>query len=932
MITLSTLTGSLDGMSSSEIYSTYLSPTDYFAQKAKDSSSETDKSYYTSLSSAVTSAYNTRVETEVSIIDKNDSDSTMTDSVLSTASSGGDLSDYSNSELTDALNYLTVQNGSNPLSDSTSQYYKQALAIKNQITANNSASQNTTSAGSSGVVGSTAAGTADSSIYLDTMTDAEKVQQTADKKKASEKAYSTAASGSAPWDVRLARADLFVYGNERVPFAADEAAPMLSDLIDYATDSSTSTGGATHASKGHVVPASKTQYRSLVNNPNVWGTLSLINPYSVTRLYNGLGHIQVSKKYAQAGVNRMLDIRDQKRFYDIRDTSASDVLSVSNPTTTNIINLMNNDKWGRTPYSYNDFVYCKYWNIIPNNRMITLRKYIAPTTDNLCWELMASDDNGSMLSSFAPICTMVTYFGGDSGNELKNIFSITSGLPWKDSEKAKIWEVTGDSGTPTQEAASKMMTSGWNGMSTVGGGLSRVFSNLGTISDKSLSFLKFFSMSKSPYAFDRSQADKEQLYIEGVHDPMENGPYSNRIQGPVNRVDQVMEREAGLTFTNDLEIKFSYKARAIGGVNSKAAMLDILSNVLLMCSGTAVFWGGGHRFKISPHTYPWTSTMSPGLAKDIYNGNFFGDTGAIAKVAHGLVQAGGSDGGWSWENASKMLANLGSSVLGVLSGAVNTLLGSISSKLADAASGVIGSLTGGSNGNGAYQKGQSMFTNIMQNTQNIWKSNALKQSVLPRIEGLRSLLIGEPVGNWHMTVGNPLNPIAVIGNLIVTDVKFEFGEELGPDDFPDELNCTVTLKHGMKRDLAAIESMFNRGAGRIYQAPDYARMFGGQPSSDQESRVDAVTGGTSSRMPMALTRMTSLDATAKNRQWGSVDGNYSGSQLNNSGQHSSQIVSPINNVDVVDYDYGSDIAYSKSTSKIRAAYSGNWATRKYVDN
>ena len=729
-----------------------------------------------------------------------------------------------------------------------------------------------------------------------------------------------------PWDVRLQRSDLFLNGYDRVPFASDEAAPIISDLIDYSFDSAKSK----RKHPGHVIPASKNQYRTLINDSNLWGTLSIINPYSVTRLYGGLKNIHVDGKYATARENRMLDIRDQKRFYDQKVTNSNDNLSVSNPTTTNIIELMCNDKWGRTPYTFQDFVFCKWWNKIPNNRMITLRKYAAPTQDNLCWELMDSDRKKGMPGKFAPIATAVTYFGDGTGNNLGDILSISSGLPWKETEKAKIWDVTGDAGDiDTNIPAAKMLATGGAGMQNVEGGLSRVFSSLGTITNKSLSFLKFFSMVKSPYAFDQQAATQDQ-FLQGIHDPNENGPYANRIVGPINRIDQVYRREEGLNFEHKISLKFSYEARPIGGMNTKAVMLDILSNLLMMCSATAVFWGGGHRFKVTPHAYPWTSSMSPGLAKDIYNGNFFGDTGAIAKVMNGLIKAGGTDGGWSWDNAAKMLANLGTSVLGVLSGAVNTMLGSISNKLADAANnllenvGIGGSAAGNS---AAFKQGQTIFTNIMKNTQAIWRSNSIKSTVLPHIEGLRSILIGEPVGNFHLTIGNPLNPIAVIGNLICRDIKFKFGEELGPDDFPTTLEATITLDHGMKRDLAAIESMFNKGAGRIYQAPDYVRMFGGQVSSDQESRVDAVTGGTSSRMPARFVR---VEGNRTNYPYASSDMD-SGHRPSNEGKDSKNLNTPLNNIDVIDFGYGANVPYSRQNTNIRSAIAGNWATRKYAD-
>ena len=59
-----------------------------------------------------------------------------------------------------------------------------------------------------------------------------------------------------------------------------------------------------------------------------------------------------------------------------------------------------------------------------------------------------------------------------------------------------------------------------------------------------------------------------------------------------------------------------------------------------------------------------------------------------------------------------------------------------------------------------------------------------------------------------------------------------------PDDFPLELKVTYTIEHAMARDKAAIQSMFNRGSGRIYKLPDYIRA-----TSDFETKVDKFTGG-----------------------------------------------------------------------------------------
>jgi hypothetical protein len=78
------------------------------------------------------------------------------------------------------------------------------------------------------------------------------------------------------------------------------------------------------------------------------------------------------------------------------------------------------------------------------------------------------------------------------------------------------------------------------------------------------------------------------------------------------------------------------------------------------------------------------------------------------------------------------------------------------------------------------------------------------------------MLSGYPVGEWHLVVGNPLNPIAMIGNLVCTNVKINFNDDLGPDDFPTELTAIFNLSPGRQRHRGDWESMFNRGNGRLY--------------------------------------------------------------------------------------------------------------------
>lgn len=725
----------------------------------------------------------------------------------------------------------------------------------------------------------------------------------------------------APWDVRLARTDMFLVpasgstAGRSVPLSNLEVASMVSDMVDYAMD------GNEEQDPKFVVPASKDHWKMLLQNPNLYGTTSVVNPYSITRIYNGLGQIKGGKNIS-AGENRMIDIRDQKRFYDLNITSKDgarvDVLSVTNPTTSNIIKAMNADKWGRTPYSYQDFVFCKYWNRIPNNRMITLRKYTSPTYDNLCWEHMNEAGNQEKLEAkFSPVCTAVTFFGGESGNSLKDIFKIKTGVKWKD-VSADIWNVQGDSGTV--ETGNAVEDAARNNF-----GLGQEFSFIGKIGTGAIQMAKLLGIMRDPNAFNMSAANMAQK-TAALHDPNENGPLANRIKGPLNRISSVMARQEGIEFSNDITLQFNYIARPIGNINTKVAMLDILSNMLLMCSATAVFWGGGHRFMITPHAYPWKNAVGDGLIKNLYHGRIFGKKGAIYQTLHGFVSSGLQNGEWSWANAMNTLKSLGLGVLGALGTAINTLVSSISGSNVDVLSSLSNLAGMGGDSKAAMAAGGRVLDNIMKNGQHVWQANSMKMSTLPWTEGMRSVLLGVPVGNWHLTVGNPLNPIAVIGNLVCKDMQIEFGEELGPDDFPLELKCTVTLAHGMARDKAAIESMFNRGAGRIYQAPDYVRMMGlDATSSDAETRVDAVTGGATARTPAKWSSMAGA---------GSGYGTYKiskGNTPSNAGDVHLQI--PGAKVPIIDYDYAVDTMQVEFAQRadIRTTYKGNMFARKMVD-
>lgn len=580
------------------------------------------------------------------------------------------------------------------------------------------------------------------------------------------------------------------------------------------------------------------------NDGKFWGIQSLINPYSLTKLVGGIKVVGGTKVE-----NYMYDIRDQRRFYSISGNT-DDVLAISNPTVTQLINWSNSDKWGRTPYSFQDFVYCKYFGLIPNNRLITLRRYAAPTYDNLHFENMygsqetktqnntgqnQTETNNNTTSdspvkkTFSPVAYVVTWFGGETGNSLSSLMNFTTGIKWGEAT-ADIFDVNGQQGESKQSVIDKLLqNSGHENLfhDAELTSLNKYMHGASRLSARIVSFGKY-ALSLNG---DIGQSQDPFNNLKGANVDPYDSTFKHKVRGPINRIDKVKKREPGIEFSQQLNIKCAYKAKAIGGINPKAALLDILGNCLGMVSPQALFWGGGHRFMIEPKIYPFhDGGWRDSFMERIYNGEFLGPNGAIGVVLSGLKKLGTPENGkeFSWDVLKETMTSGAAGLFsGIISG-ISNLFGN---------SDMLNSIANKIGGNAdAKEKGESMVMNFRRNMKQMWSNKMIASTQMPTITAAGNILIGEPVGEWHLTIGNPLNPIMVIGNLICKDMKVTWDEELGPDDFPTGFTVEYTLEHAMARDNDAIQSMFNRGMGKFYTLPDYIKT-----SSDRITYVDQFT-------------------------------------------------------------------------------------------
>ena len=429
-----------------------------------------------------------------------------------------------------------------------------------------------------------------------------------------------------------------------------------------------------------------------------------------------------------------------------------------NPTYKNIISYYSSedfDPYGLARYKMQDFIYLKYYNQIPNNYMITLRRYTRPCGDHMFGLDMPAVDvnrmNGYFDDYFA-LATAVTYMGEKTGNKLSDILKFDYGANWEDREGKVESLQNPDGGLAAQMKGRAGLTDEQlRGESRIGG------SNSATGQLKSLWMMSAMAAGKG---VGMSDVFASQHQYEGN---TFGARYGDNLYGDVNVVNKVKIRSRGLTFTNGFSLTFEYSLKSLKCVNPRIAMMDILSNFLILTGNYGTFWGGETIFYGNRNIAPQYG--DPMLLRQGKYGAYL--RSLAGDVKEGFRKISQTDNGTS-----------GNFFQGLLNGIKNVGSGFIQ--------GLVGNLLGGNIG------------------------------VAGEGVAVPALLSGAPSGYWHVTVGNPLDPIAMMGNMAVTKTSVQFGDALGYDDFPTEIKFTVDLEHCMPRDNSQIENMFNGAKGRFY--------------------------------------------------------------------------------------------------------------------
>lgn len=418
--------------------------------------------------------------------------------------------------------------------------------------------------------------------------------------------------------------------------------------------------------------------------------------------------------------------------------------------------------------------------------MITLRRFPTPVLDNLSVpESVKNSEAYRKNGAGRPVAQAVTWFGGNTGNSLNSILSFSTGINWKDASQSEILNQSAFSKGFFNDTPFKWLQNVVNGVSGTAGNILRDGVDWSE---------------KAAIALDPLNETVDNLRAFGIRDRSTDprfGVLSNFIWVPVDTIDKAYVRARGLSFNwSSINVTFDYELTSVGEVNTKAALLDILGNLLSIGTNYGNFLTPNFRYdsNFPPVGFPggdkgltlfykdplsWLITFGQDIVNSTKSQTQNSEEGSLTGEIATPTESGGSQ-----EDVTQLVSEMKKII---------------------------------SEGNGVDVEALKKLKGTFKSAFSKLLKLSLTQEFLESWQAPASFLTGAPIGEWHLVVGNPCNPIAMIGNLVCTGVNISFTEQLGPDDFPTGIKAVFTLVHARDRERGEIESIFNRGDGRLYQ-------------------------------------------------------------------------------------------------------------------
>lgn len=260
----------------------------------------------------------------------------------------------------------------------------------------------------------------------------------------------------------------------------------------------------------------------------------------------------------------------------------------------------------------------------------------------------------------------------------------------------------------------------------------------------------------------------------GITAAKSNNPHYNPFGDPdliyeasTRKVDGE-KLSSGLQSKININFEATYLFQEINGVDAKAAMLDIIGNILEMGTSREVFFLGKDGQEMLQ------SFMDAGDGKksldEVFTKLKDGLTEVFVSIIHKLSYIGNQivDAAENSESASE-----------VVSSTKDIFLEELESLF--------------------YSAFHTRYARYR------WK-----------FKGLMGAMAGTNTAPWHVTIGNPKAPWLTCGNMVVKKVELIPNTTLGYNDFFTELTVKIQLESGRSMGSDGLSKIFNNGRGRIY--------------------------------------------------------------------------------------------------------------------
>lgn len=389
---------------------------------------------------------------------------------------------------------------------------------------------------------------------------------------------------------------------------------------------------------------------------------------------------------------------------------------------------------GRSIYNYGDFMFCKHLGKIPNNYLITLRKFPMPCSDHINFSFAEESSYNHHMPDVGRLVTWI----GTPGNDMSSLLSYTYNMSWSDFS------------APVDETPDAI--GGRDGGSGLAGALGVFDGTYG----KEVSESGGYGYSGENNILAQKMGFTSQYGTARNADLKNTNKSYESNQNAIMKVKVPGSKSEGLSFSQPITLTFDYELRSYDGINGRSAMLDLLANILMVTYTQGKFFPGSYR------------------SANMATSNIYANLPIFKKEATATI-------------------------------------GSTMSAMFDSFK-AIASGMGFGQGKDPIQALKNMGNNLLT----LLCNGLVNKLGRPQQFAYTSLISPTPTGQWHLTLGNPRNPIMSIGNLCLTSAKIEHYGPLGLDDFPTGLKVTVTLEHAKARDSVAIEQMYMQGNNRIY--------------------------------------------------------------------------------------------------------------------